>query len=100
MSFEQFKIDFDKHYNNNIYRFMEDQEEGLIFMSMSLEINQDNIYHDSYGQEDSDLKRIFKCPEHNNIFVMFTGNRSSYQGEEWYSYNEVKPKEKTILVWE
>jgi hypothetical protein len=31
---------------------------------------------------------------------MFSGNRSSYDGEEWTDMKEVKKIEKTITVWQ
>lgn len=102
MSFSSFKEIFDAHYENEIHLFIDELEEaeelGPCPFKFEFQEDLDVIAHDSYGNEDSSLKRICYIPDF-NIYVMFWGNRSSYQGEEWYGYKEVIKTEKTISVW-
>ena len=103
MSFSEFKEDFEKHYDDNIYAFINKEEswhdlEPCPFIYEEVE-NLDSIYHDSYGYEDTTLQRVYYFEDY-GIHVMFEGNRSSYNGEEWYSYKEVSKKEKVINIWE
>lgn len=103
MGFNKFKEIFDNHFDS-IYLFMNEDEWGYENLGpcpfeYELQDNLDKLYHDSYGNEDSTLKRVYYIKDF-DIYVMFTGNRSSYQGEEWYSYNEVNKTTKTVSVWE
>lgn len=60
----------------------------------------DESSYDSYGDEDSDISLIVKDIEL-EIFVEFTGTRSSYNGEVWDStYRQVTPTVKNITVYE
>jgi len=102
MGFEKFKKIFDNHFDS-IYFFMDEEEaklEGLWPYPFEFELQDDLdvISHDSYGNEDSELKRVYSIKDF-DIYVMFTGNRSSYQGEDWYGYKEVNKTTKTISVW-
>lgn len=102
MSFNKFKEIFDNTYNN-IYLFVNEEEgkyEGITCpFKYKLIENLDNENYDSHGYEDTDLKRVYFIEDY-DIHVAFLGNRSSYQGEEWYEYKEVNKKEKTITTWE
>lgn len=103
MSFQAFKEAFDAEYKGEIYDFIDQSEGNLqekpLPFGLKLEENNDNIWNDSYGSEDSDLERIFFSEEF-GIYIKFTGNRQSYSGEEWYGYSEVKKGMKTITIWE
>lgn len=96
--FKEFKAKFDKLYkalDSFIYVF----EEGNNPLELALKSNLDKEEYNSYGYEDSVLKRVFYSKEF-DIFVMFSGTRQSYQGEEWNEMKEVKPITKTIEVYE
>ncbi len=58
-----------------------------------------NEMYDSYGNEQSTLKRIFE-DKLTGDFVLFEGTKCSYAGEEWESPRLVTQKTKTITVWE
>jgi len=58
----------------------------------------DSTYN-SYGNEDSDIYKIFEFKDY-NCYVRFSGNRSSYQGEEWDEMEEVKPSTKVVTNFE
>lgn len=101
--FLEFEKVFKEHFKDNIYLFMnkdewEYEDIGPCPFEYELQDNLDNISYDSYGSEDSDLRRIYYIKDF-DIYVEFTGNRSSYQGEDWYSYKEVSKTTKTISVW-
>ena len=102
-AFERFKELFDDHYGSSIYAFINNEENYYDLaecpFEYELQDNLDNVYHDSYGNEDSDLRRIYYIKDF-NIYVEFTGNRSSYNGEEWYGFKEVNKTTKTISIWE
>lgn len=55
--------------------------------------NKDNVYHDSYGYEDSTLERVYYFEDY-NMYVKFSGTRQSYDGTEWYNMKEVKSTQK------
>ena len=101
-NFSEFQEAFEAFYQEGIYDFMWDMEltEPKNHLKAELVENLDSENYDSYGSEDSDLKRVYKFPDFGGIFVSFEGNRSSYQGEEWYEYKEVEQKEKVIKYWE
>lgn len=56
--------------------------------------------YNSYGDEDTDLNVVVQFPEFNNMLIMFRGNRSSYQGVEWYEMKEVFGQTKTTYYYE
>lgn len=106
--FEKLKEKLKEHYKNDysskeadfIYGFMYDffdNEKNPL--NAELKENNDNIQYDSYGNEDSILKRVFYFPEF-DIFVEFSGYRQSYAEEEWDNMKEVKPVTKTINTYE
>jgi len=100
-NFQKFKEAFDAEYNGDIYDFMDKvgwKPEELPF-GLKLVENNDEVYYDSYGSEDSSLERIFYSEEF-DVHVKFTGTRQSYSGEDWDDYHEVKKGTKTITVWE
>jgi hypothetical protein len=68
-------------------------------MKAEFKADLDEIVHDSYGSEDSKLKRVYYFPEW-DIHIMFTGTRASHVGEEWEEMKEVKPTIKTYEVYE
>lgn len=103
MAFDKFKEVFEETFDN-VYIFMNKDEweyEDITSCPFEYELqdNLDDISHDSYGNEDSDLRRIYYIKDF-DIYVEFRGNRSSYQGEEWFDYKEVNKAIKTISVWE
>lgn len=81
-----------------ISAFIQDFEDGKNPLNAELKENNDEINHDSYGYENSILKRVFYFPEF-EIFVEFSGTRQSYV-EEWDNMKEVKPVTKTIETYE
>mgnify|MGYP000868096985 CR=1 FL=1 len=103
-NFEKFKEKFSEtefFWSNkgSIDGFIEDFEYGKNPLDAELKENNDNIQHDSYGNEDSFLKRVFYFKEF-DIFVEFSGTRQSYSGTEWNDMKEVKPVTKTIETYE
>lgn len=68
--------------------------------SFALVLEDDNIRYDSYGSEDSFLRRVFHCPE-TGEYIELTGTRCSYEGEDWNTVpNIVKPVTKVITKFE
>lgn len=94
--FEEFKKAFTEKFEGNIYKFI--NEDDTAFGGKHIE-NLDTESYDSYGSEDSTLERIYYFEDF-DIFVKFEGTRSSYQGEEWDEFNEVKKVEKVITIWQ
>lgn len=58
-----------------------------------------NEAYDSYGNEQSTLKRVFE-DKLTGDFVLFEGTKCSYAGEEWCNPRLATPKTKTITIWE
>lgn len=98
--FESFKKEFSSHYSA-IWDFMDEMETHSEERAMAykLEANEDEIEHDSYGDENSTLSRVFYFPEF-SIFVRFIGFRQSYSGTEWTGMEQVQPKTKNIQIYE
>jgi len=99
-NYERFEKDFNETYNG-IYYFIDNNctlkdKEPLKFEEKE---NNDKIYHDSYGDEDSVLERVFYFPDY-DVYVKFEGTRQSYNGEEWDSMREVKPTQRIINTFE
>jgi hypothetical protein len=94
--FEEFKQEFDEKFES-IYEYIEDFNTEPF--GGKLMDNNDNVNYDSYGNEDTDLERVIYFEKY-DINVMFSGNRSSYDGEEWDEMKEVKSTQKTITVWQ
>ena len=98
--FEEFKEAFDKiiedEFDGSLYDFLEEDGEAL---GSKLIADLDEEAYDSYGSEDSTLKRVYYF-EQFDIHIMFEGTRCSYQGTEWDGYKEVKEVQKTITIWE
>lgn len=99
--FEAFKERFESEFES-IYEFIEDTENYHPKNPLNAVLiqNGDVIAHDSYGSEDSKLNRVFQFSDFGDIYVMFSGNRCSYQGEEWDEYKEVKPTTIEIVKYE
>ncbi|MCB1712255.1 MAG: hypothetical protein KDH96_07205 [Candidatus Riesia sp.] len=101
---EKFKSDLeDKYGSGYLWEFIDDTEMSALDdlpLGAVLVEDKDDVTYDSYGNEDSTLKRIFKLPDYGDIHVMFEGTRRSYAGEEWDSVKEVQQKEKVIKYWE
>lgn len=97
---QQFKEVFDAKYED-IWLFMEEVfDEGKECpWGGKLVSNKDLLNHDSYGNEDSILERVYYFKDY-DIFVLFKGTRQSYAGEEWQYMKEVKPVTKTIINYE
>lgn len=65
-----------------------------------LVMEDDNIQYDSYGSENSTLRRVFHCPE-TQEYIELVGTRCSYEGEDWEKTpNIVKPVTKVITKFE
>lgn len=93
--FEEFKKAFDEKFQEDIHDFINERDTS--FGGKSIE-NLDRESYDSYGSEDSTLERVYYFEDF-EIFVKFEGIRSSYQGEEWSDFKEVKKVEKVISIW-
>lgn len=103
-NYNKFLIKFGETFEGNevedqIYKFIYKFDEKENPLNAELKEDNDDIQHDSYGNEDSILKRVFYFPEF-DIFVEFSGTRQSYNGEEWTEMKEVKPVTKTIETYE
>ena len=107
--FEEFKREFilkyserDKDEKEAIYEFdmavMDRQNPQYPWNGRMVE-NLDEENHDSYGNEDSVLKRVVYFGDF-DLFVQFYGRRESYNGSEWYSMKEVVAKTKEISYYE
>ena len=101
-NFKQFKEDFNQvledKFEGDLFELMYNEPEEFPLEGELVE-NKDSIEYDSYGSEDSTLERIYHFPKY-DIYVMFYGTRSSYEGEDWDGFKEVKKIEKIINVWE
>ncbi len=99
-NFKQFEEAFNEQYES-IYDFIDSTEvrNPVIPFNGKLIENGDETRYDSYGNEDSQLSRIFYFEEF-DVNVMFEGTRCSYEGEEWDTMREVKQVQKTITSWE
>jgi len=86
-------------YSNDWYELISDSENGLKPLGLETILNNDQYAHDSYGNENSKLERIFFDAELNQ-YIKFYGTRQSYNGEEWDGYAIVEPKEKTVSYFE
>lgn len=100
-NFEAFKEAFNEKYES-IYDFIEETQDTPNELSFGgkLIADLDEEGFNSSGDEDSTLERIFTFEEFGDIHVAFYGTRRSYAGEEWDSFKEVKPVQKTITVYE
>lgn len=102
--FRQFEKAFEEHevYQGNIYELVEATKgwnnKELPFGG-KLVADLDEEEHDSYGYENSTLKRVFYFEDF-GINVMFYGTRQSYAGEEWNGYKEVIEGTKVVKTWE
>lgn len=96
--FDKFKKEFDSKYKN-IYDFMDKLEYKSPSINCKIVEEKDEITYDSYGNEDSSLCRVLYFEDY-DIYVMFSGTRQSYNGEEWNLMKEVKPVTKTIQTYE
>lgn len=87
--------------HDSIMEFIQDMETPLAQNPLKAELkaNLDEEQHDSYGNEDSTLKRVYYFPEY-DLYVMFSGKRESHNGEYWDEMKEVKPTTKTYEVYE
>jgi hypothetical protein len=100
-NFEKFKEAFNNEFEEGIGEFIYEYEgtKGVIpFGGKEIE-DLDDINHDSYGNEDSKLERIYYFEEF-DIYISFEGTRCSYSGEDWDDFKEVKQATKTIQFWE
>lgn len=97
-SFQEFKEKFEQDFPDGIYEFInenEDKVEGIPYEG-KLILDGDEETYDSYGSEDSSLRRVYQFGD---IYVEFTGTRQSYSGEEWTGMKEVFLTTKTIEVF-
>lgn len=95
--FSSFKEKFDNTYRT-INDFIWDVEESNE-LEAELKENEDEVDHDSYGNEETTLSRVYYFHDW-DVHVRFTGSRSSYDGEDWIRMTEVKPTIKTIHTYE
>jgi len=98
--FEKFTEVFHSTYKSyyNFIKESEDNPESLIFKGKLIADN-DNSNYDSYGNEDTTLERIFYFEEL-DIHIKFAGTRQSYNGTDWDTMEEVKPKTIQITIYE
>lgn len=75
------------------------QEAFLAENGIELVETLDEENYDSYGSEDSTLRRIYKHHETSNLFEIY-GRRSSYGGTEWYGIKDVELKTKQVHYYE
>lgn len=95
---EEFKEQFKATFENDSYSLISEFEDySNNPIGLELVENNDKFNHDSYGNENSQLERIFK---YKDIYVRFTGTRCSYNGEEWNTYQFVQPKQVTKTIYE
>lgn len=99
-NFEIFEKQFKEDYES-IYDFIDtnSSEHSTIPYNGELKANKDNIEHDSYGNEDSTLSRVYYFGLY-DLYVEFYGYRNSYSGEEWEGMKQVFLTTKTINVYE
>lgn len=87
---------FRKEVEGDIYSWVHYREDSVF----ELEVNSDVIAHDSYGNENSHLERVFKCTL-TDEYIKVTGTRCSYSGEEWSDdVKIVKPMVKQVTIFE
>lgn len=100
-TYKHFKGLFEEQFPDGIYDFINqaDYQDFVIPWEGKLVENLDDTRYDSYGNEDSTLRRIYHFQEF-DIYVEFYGTRTSYNGEDWNVMQEVKRTEKTIQIWE
>lgn len=107
---ELFKEDCIKSYNVQNSKFpVEEFEETSYeiidgpedFPLENFELHKDasETNHDSYGNEDSTLKVIYKLKSEDR-YVMLYGRRQSYNGTDIDGIKEVKPTIKQITIFE
>ena len=99
-NFKQFEEAFNEKFES-IYDFIDSTEvrNPVIPFNGKLIENGYKTQYDSYGNEDSELERVFYFADF-DVNVMFEGTRCSYEGEEWDTMREVKQVEKTITLWQ
>lgn len=95
---ELFKDKFNKNFEY-VYDFIYDFDNDRNPLNLELISNNDVIAHDSYGNEDSVLKRVFR-DEELDLYISFEGTRCSYEGEEWSDYKFVNPVNRTVTYYE
>lgn len=96
MNYQQFEIDFKEKFKDIDEFFSVEGEQTL---NGKLEIDNSDYQYDSYGNNDSTLKKVYHFPDY-NCYVQFEGTSASYQGDEYTSMKEVKLTTKTIQVYE
>jgi len=97
--FDEFKKAFELKYDD-VYEFMNEYDyKDVLPFGLKEEEDLDEVRHDSYGNENSILKRIFFSKEF-DIFIQFEGTRQSYSGEDWNDYKQVQKTEKIINIWQ
>lgn len=99
--FEEFKQAFNERFEEGIYEFIDKYEgsgEDIPFGGKLIE-DLDEYNYDSYGSEDSTLKRIYYFEDF-DIYILFEGTRQSYSGEDWDEFREVKKGTKVVEFWE
>ena len=98
-NYKRFEKDFNEIYAS-IYNFIDnDSKDGKEPLKFEEKENNDKIYHDSYGDEDYVIERVFYFPDY-DVYVKFEGTRQSYNEEEWDSMREVKPTQRIINTFE
>lgn len=103
-NFEIFKFLFNKMFDGDLYEMIEALEEDFDGVNSKLPFDieyeeLDEEEYDSYGYEDTKLRRVVHVPRL-DLHVMFEGTRRSFSGEEWHGFREVKPVVKKITTYE
>lgn len=98
---EIFNQRFEELYESDLYDLWEDVDNNPDSNEIGLRLvtNDDVINHDSYGNEDSKLKRVFRHEEL-DLFVRISGTRCSYSGTDWNNLEFVNPQSKQIIYYE
>lgn len=98
---EEFLKVFEELFKKDSYELMDNFEQNPQYIG-GYEVSQvevlDFIEYDSYGSENSNLTRILNVPEL-DLYIKVSGTRCSYEGTEWYNFQETKKTQKTITVW-
>jgi hypothetical protein len=98
---EIFNQRFEELYEDGVYELVEDLQENPESNKIGLTLvsNDDVINYDSYGSEDSKLKRIYRHEEL-DLFVRLSGTRCSYSGTDWNNLEFVNPQTKQVTYYE
>lgn len=97
-NFEKFEEAFEARYGS-LYDLMDRVDSNDMPFGGNLEKDDAEDISDSYDFTDDLLTRVIYFADF-DVYVEFLGRNTSYVGEEWDSYKEVKPTTKTITTYE